>query len=342
MEHIGIKIFFTKKSHYAILNIKNEISRKFRGISINKENDAENQSIYWKLANNLLIGTSYDMKKLCHEEKRISRISNYLDTVNKDVPTIIPGYTLIQIKYFKYTNEDLPFLNLKCWKNRKKIKFKDYAPEFEHFNVHLFSDKRNKKPATLFTPLDILLHRLQDGDLIYVSSIFRISRKKRQLQAFFQALNSKNVQLISITERAHFIPNCQTSTNRFLETLFNTWPFENYFLSKIDIDFLQQYYSESYFSFSPFNIKILLRIVKHVNSQKAADDYQHKRKKRPFLPSIEHFLEVEWFIFKLINKRAFADPEAEAYDDAFPDHFGFYPATEYSDYTDKDPYLDYY
>ena len=135
-ENRSKKIFYIKKGHYAMLNMKNQIIYKFRGlesktellndfinkIDLDEVTNHENHQVYHLIAKHLLLEDPFKIDTLLQEQKRLTKINDYL--VNRTEP----GSEIIIKTTFKLTNEDFNFIDQKDWVKRKSKKYtKDYA-----------------------------------------------------------------------------------------------------------------------------------------------------------------------------------------------------------------------
>jgi hypothetical protein len=141
-ENTSTDIVYIKKAHYTLKTLDDKYIHKYRGIE-NKEvielaentNTDENIQIYHNISQDIIEeNNKVNIKSLTSIRIREKRLSDYL----KDTSKISVQNKTKEQRSFKLTNDDLPYKDLKEWKNRQKspINYEELLLEMQPARVY--------------------------------------------------------------------------------------------------------------------------------------------------------------------------------------------------------------
>ncbi len=148
-ENDGIKLFYTKKSHYSILLPNKKIIYKARGTSI-----SDNPTLM-KVAENELLGSKNSIS-VKGTKTRLTTINDYKKSVMKSTvdpshSVLYPGYSVIEETTFRFDGLDLPYSTLEEYQRRQKqntdvgylIENNDFGTIFKRRNDNYVKNRLN-------------------------------------------------------------------------------------------------------------------------------------------------------------------------------------------------------
>ena len=117
-ENTATACMYIKKAHYIFIDLENQkLHYKIRGLSTYELQ--ESNPVYGLIGPIMLQNETRPIESLFHIAKSIARVSDYLQSKEKD-QIVFPGFSKEEEKKYKQDNLDLPYIDSKDFKERKK------------------------------------------------------------------------------------------------------------------------------------------------------------------------------------------------------------------------------